>query len=76
MKALVYTATINGVTSVPIMIVVMRISGRQATMGKYRNPKVLTGLGWTSTAFMAAASIAMLAPTARDCSTLGRGDYR
>jgi NRAMP (natural resistance-associated macrophage protein)-like metal ion transporter len=61
MKALVYAATINGVAAVPIMFVVMRISSRRETMGKYRNPRLLAFLGWTATAFMAAASFAMLA---------------
>jgi NRAMP (natural resistance-associated macrophage protein)-like metal ion transporter len=63
MKALVYAAMINGVAAVPIMVVVMRISGRRETMGEYRNPRTLAFLGWTATVLMAAASIAMLAPT-------------
>jgi Mn2+/Fe2+ NRAMP family transporter len=62
MKALVYAATLNGMAAVPIMFVVMRISGRRRTMGDYRNPKLLAFLGWAATLLMAAASMAMLVP--------------
>ncbi|HEX5127427.1 MAG TPA: divalent metal cation transporter [Rhodocyclaceae bacterium] len=60
MKALYYSAVINGVISVPIMAVMMSMSSRREIMGHLVITKKLKFLGWLCTATMAAAALAML----------------
>jgi Mn2+/Fe2+ NRAMP family transporter len=59
-KALYWSAVINGVISVPIMVVMMLMAVRADVMGKL----VVTGwikvLGWLATLMMAVAVVAML----------------
>jgi len=59
-KALYWSAVINGVISVPIMIVMMLMAGRAAIMGRFVIGRRLRVLGWGATAAMAAAVLAML----------------
>lgn len=60
-KALYWSAVINGIVAVPVMATMMLMSAEPKVMG----PFVVTGwlrvLGWGSTAVMAAAMMAMLA---------------
>ena len=58
-KALFWSAVINGVVAVPIMAVMMLVVSRTATMGRYTASKSLRFFGWTATAVMAAAAAAM-----------------
>jgi Mn2+/Fe2+ NRAMP family transporter len=60
-KALYWSAVINGVISVPIMVVMMLLAARPAVMGKLVLSRRLRVLGWLCTAVMAAAVIAMFA---------------
>lgn len=60
MRALVYSAIINGVAAVPLMAVITIIASRPALMGAYTASKPIVFLGWLGTAIMAAASILML----------------
>jgi hypothetical protein len=50
---------INGVVAVPVMAALMLVAGSKA-MGRFKVGPVLGGLGWLSTAVMAAAAIAMV----------------
>lgn len=60
-KALFWSAVVNGVIAVPIMAAMMLVASRHRTMGKFTaSPWLLRG-GWAATGVMAAASIAMLA---------------
>jgi len=59
-KALYWSAVINGVISVPIMVVMMLMATRQDIMGKLTVTRRLKMLGWLATAVMAIAVIAML----------------
>ena len=59
-KALVWTAVLNGVIAVPIMAVMMRMAVRQDIMGAFTITRKLQRLGWFSTAVMALAVLAML----------------
>ena len=61
MKALYWSAVINGVISVPIMVVMMLMAARTDIMGRLVVRPRLRRLGWLSTAVMAAAVIAMFA---------------
>jgi Mn2+/Fe2+ NRAMP family transporter len=59
-KALFWSAVLNGVTAVPMMAAMMVVAGSKKKMGQFRVGPVLGGLGWISTAVMAAAAITML----------------
>ncbi|MES2160793.1 MAG: divalent metal cation transporter [Pseudomonadota bacterium] len=58
-KALYWSAVINGVISVPIMVVMMLMAGRAAIMGRFVIGRRLRILGWGATAAMALAVLAM-----------------
>ncbi|HJQ17552.1 MAG TPA: divalent metal cation transporter, partial [Allosphingosinicella sp.] len=58
-KALFWTAVINGVVAVPVMAIMMILSQRRDVMGGFRVHGPLKWLGWLATAMMAAAVVAM-----------------
>jgi len=60
-KALFWSAVINGVISVPIMIVMMLMAIRSDIMGEFVITRRLTILGWVATASMALVVLAMFA---------------
>jgi Mn2+/Fe2+ NRAMP family transporter len=62
-KALYWSAVINGVISVPIMVVMMLLASRTRVMGRLTISVRLRVLGWGCTAAMAAAVGAMFATT-------------
>ena len=64
-KALYWSAVINGVVSVPIMVVIMLMATRTEVMGQFTISKKLTLLGWLATAMMGTAVVAMLATLLR-----------
>jgi NRAMP (natural resistance-associated macrophage protein)-like metal ion transporter len=59
-KALFWSAVINGVISVPIMAVMMLMASRRDIMGQFVITKRLKILGWSATAMMTIAVTAML----------------
>lgn len=59
-KALFWSAVINGLVAVPIMTLIMIMSGRVAVVGEFRLPRLLTLLGWTTTTFMGMIAVAMV----------------
>ena len=65
-KALFWSAVINGVVAVPVMAMLMHMSTHRAAMGDFRLPRPLFVLGWAATAVMGLAAAGMLA-------TLGHG---
>ena len=60
-KALIWSAVINGVISVPIMVVMMLMAARPKIMGRFAVTRKLKWLGWFSTGVMALAVATMLA---------------
>jgi len=60
-KALFWSAVINGVAAVPIMAMIMLLGARQTVMGNFTLTRPLLILGWLATAVMAAAAIGMFA---------------
>ena len=58
-KALFYTAVINGVISAPIMVVMMRMASNPKIMGQFVVTRRLRILGWAATTVMAIAVAAM-----------------
>ena len=61
-KALYWSAVVNGVTSVPIMVLVMLMAGNRQVMGELAVVGVLRWGGWTATAVMGLAALAMFLP--------------
>ena len=59
-KELFWSAVLNGVIAVPIMVVMMLLATRRATMGEHAIGARLRWLGWTATAVMGAVVVAML----------------
>ncbi len=45
-KALIYTAVINGVVAVPMLFIIMRIANDKKILGDMTNKKVPNILGW------------------------------
>jgi Mn2+/Fe2+ NRAMP family transporter len=60
-RALFWTAVINGIASAPLMLVIMLLANRKSVMGGFTLPVRLQVLGWGATAVMAAAAIAFFA---------------
>jgi NRAMP (natural resistance-associated macrophage protein)-like metal ion transporter len=58
-KALFWSAVINGVVAVPLMIVIMLMAMQREVMGAFTLPPLLWVMGWLSTAVMTAAVVAM-----------------
>jgi len=65
-KALFWTAVINGVVAVPVMTMMMLMTSRKAVMGEFTLPPVLKSVGWAATIVMGLAVIGMVA-------TIGQG---
>ena len=60
-KALFWSAVINGVVAVPLMVVMMLMTMRPKVMGRFTLPRPLWLMGWLSTAAMALAVLTMFA---------------
>jgi len=63
-KALFWSAVINGIVAVPVMVVMMMLTRRKDVMGEFVLPLALQIFGWLATAVMA-ATVAALAITSR-----------
>ena len=62
MKALFWSAVINGVVAVPLLAVITLLVSKKAVMGAYVAGWPLVALGWIATAVMGVASVLMLLP--------------
>jgi len=60
MRALYWSAVINGVISIPVMAIMMLLACRSAVMGRLVIGKRLKVLGWLCTGVMTLAVVAML----------------
>ena len=60
-KALFWSAVINGVVAVPVMGLMMHLSSNRQAMGEFRLPVGLKIFGWLATAVMAAAAVGLFA---------------
>jgi NRAMP (natural resistance-associated macrophage protein)-like metal ion transporter len=60
-KALFWSAVINGVAALPIMAMIMLLASRPAIMGRFPLPPTLKAVGWLATAVMGVAAIGMFA---------------
>jgi NRAMP (natural resistance-associated macrophage protein)-like metal ion transporter len=60
-KALFWTAVLNGVVAVPLMVVMMIMTMQPKVMGEFTLPRPLWAIGWLSTAAMTFAVVTMFA---------------
>jgi NRAMP (natural resistance-associated macrophage protein)-like metal ion transporter len=60
-KALFWSAVINGVVAVPLMVIIMLMAMRRDVMGNFVLPRPLWAMGWLCTATMAVAVTIMFA---------------
>lgn len=59
-RALFWSAVLNGVVAVPLMVAMMVVAHRQTVMGKFTERPLVLVFGWAATAVMAGAAVAML----------------
>jgi Mn2+/Fe2+ NRAMP family transporter len=62
MKALFWSAVINGIVAVPLMVVIIVLVSKKAVMGAYTANRVTLVLGCIATAVMGAAALRMFVP--------------
>jgi Mn2+/Fe2+ NRAMP family transporter len=58
-KALFWSAVLNGVVAVPLMVTMMLMTARRAVMGAFTLPPLLSLVGWVSTLVMTVVVVAM-----------------
>ena len=58
-KALFWTAVINGVIAVPLMVLMMCMTANHKIMGQFTLSRSLSVVGWLATAIMLAASLGL-----------------
>jgi NRAMP (natural resistance-associated macrophage protein)-like metal ion transporter len=58
-KALFWSAVINGVVAVPVMILMMHLATHEPAMGNFRLPLGLKIVGWVATAVMTVAAVGL-----------------
>jgi NRAMP (natural resistance-associated macrophage protein)-like metal ion transporter len=59
-KALIYSAVLNGIVAPIILVLILLIARNKRVMGEWTNGKVSAGLGWFLTAMMSAAGLAAI----------------
>jgi NRAMP (natural resistance-associated macrophage protein)-like metal ion transporter len=64
-RALVYTAVINGVVAVPLILILLLVSSNRSIMGKYTNGLLSKAIGWFTFVVMGAAAVLMFVAWAR-----------
>ena len=64
-KMLFWSAVINGVIAVPLMVVIMLLAAQRKVMGKFAISLRLKLVGWLATTVMAAAAVVMFATWGR-----------
>ena len=62
MRALFWSAVINGLVAVPLMVVLILLVSRTKVMGAFTASKPIIILGWMTVALMAVAGVAMFLP--------------
>jgi Mn2+/Fe2+ NRAMP family transporter len=59
-KALYWSAVLNGVVAVPVMVTMMFLTMRRSAMAGFTLPPALQIMGWLATATMTATVVAMI----------------
>jgi Mn2+/Fe2+ NRAMP family transporter len=58
-KALIYTAVINGVVAVPILFAIMNIANDKKMLGNRTNSKLSNVIGWITVVIMGISALIM-----------------
>lgn len=61
-KALFYSAVLNGVVAVPLIILILLLASRTTVMGRFKATGLVLALGWVTALVMALAVAGMLIP--------------
>jgi Mn2+/Fe2+ NRAMP family transporter len=64
-KALFWSAVLNGVAAAPIMVAMMILASNRKVMGRFAERPLLLLFGWAAAMVMTAASVALLFDTIR-----------
>jgi NRAMP (natural resistance-associated macrophage protein)-like metal ion transporter len=59
-KALIYSAVLNGIVAPIILVLILLIASNKKTMGEWKNGKASTSIGWVLTGLMTASGIAAI----------------
>ena len=62
MKALFWSAVINGVVAVPLVVVIVLTASKRSVMGDYTASRPVVALGWIAAAVMAVAALCLFLP--------------
>ena len=62
MKALFWSAVINGVVAVPLLVVITLIASSKSVMGAFTSSRPIVILGWAAVAIMGLAAVLMFIP--------------
>jgi len=62
MKALFWSAVINGIVAVPLMVVIILIASRKSVMGAFTVSRPILILGWIGATVMGLAAVMMFMP--------------
>jgi Mn2+/Fe2+ NRAMP family transporter len=62
MKALFWSAVINGVIAVPLMAIILLLANKKSVMGDFTSSRPIVILGWIATIIMGIAALCMLIP--------------
>ncbi|NTW81966.1 MAG: divalent metal cation transporter [Chlorobiaceae bacterium] len=62
MKALFWSAVINGVVAVPLMVVIIMLASNKSVMGEYTANRTIIVIGWIATIVMGIAAIRLFFP--------------
>lgn len=62
MKALFWSAILNGVVAVPLMVVIILLVSKRAVMGEYTASRPIVILAWIATILMGLAAVRMFIP--------------
>lgn len=62
MKALFWSAVINGLVAVPLIVVIILLASRKSVMGAFTASKSIVVLGWVTAGVMATAGFLMFFP--------------
>lgn len=59
-KALIYSAIVNGIIAPIILVFIVKISGSKKVMGEFKNSKLVNNIGWITTVLMGLTAIAAI----------------
>jgi Mn2+/Fe2+ NRAMP family transporter len=63
MKALFWSAVINGIVAVPLMALIIVLVSKKSVMGAFTADRSIIILGWIATAIMGVAAVCMFIPS-------------